>query len=289
MTTNSQYEVSLASIQNQRKSNQDSALAFTYRNEKLHFQSTLTNHNQQTCTLTKPPRYIAGAILCDGLHQNGDQSSQLTIDLFREIIENQTTSKNSAIERFNLRSYARIKHIEHGATTALVCLIDSEEKLHMGYIGDTRLYFIPKKTNDVHLLTRDHNYQRQIMQEEAGIQALEKPENIDFWDDPEEIEFIHLKGNLIPATSRLTKSIGYLMRHDLDEKIYEIPTPAIIDKGDTLALLTDGAYEGFRNKRATLGDLIRNITSSEATRLIINIAEDCTDDNATAIILKRTT
>ncbi len=294
MTHTPNYDIAISTITNARESNQDSGFAFRYDTKRLHVHSTNHNFNNQSHIFSNPPLYHAGAILCDGLHPNGDEASNNMIALFSELIEYHTTAPNTPIERFKVRYYARMQQIHKGATTATLITIDTNHKLDIGYIGDTRLY-LAKNANptNLHLLTRDDTYQRRIVEEKRGLNGLLNPHIYDHWDDPEQLEYIEMPNKStghrkIKATSRLTKSLGYLMRQDLQTTQYELPQPTHIEPNDTLILLTDGAYDAFRNKRAELNEIVRTKTPQEATTQILEIAEDWTDDNATAIIIKRT-
>ena len=282
------YEIGLSSTINGREENQDCGLAFIIKNNIIQFYSTEAEFHNTTYRLHGNQKYSSGSILCDGLHPNGKIASKKMIELCKEIIEYHTTSTNTPFERFNMRAYSRIKNIEHAATTVLIALCDTNHQLHCGYIGDTRLYLNKTTPMGIHLLTRDHNYQRQIVEEEAGISTLQDPLGVDFWDDPNQTEYIQFpKSGLIPATCRLTKSMGYLIRNELDVTIFEIENPIIIEPNESIMLLTDGAYDAFRNKRKNLQSIISDETPQKCADIITRLAPEVTDDNASAIIIKR--
>ncbi len=279
----SKYQVGLATAKNNREENQDSGAVAYFENNKYHI--LRTNHTPTTITLAYPPKIIVGAILCDGLHREGAKSSNAQVDLFIDLLEYQTDKTHSPISRFNERYYSRAKQYEFGATTALLETINEQNQLELGSIGDTRAYLLTEK---IHLLTRDHNYQRLLIEKEFR-RDITNPKIIDFFDNHEQTEYISMKDFLIPATSRLTKSISPLERHSLDSTLYETTEhPTIIKMQYALCLLTDGAYEIFRDNRKQLEEvLITSKHSQQAAETIINLSTKASEDNATAIVIKR--
>ena len=282
------YQVGIATTKNRRDTNQDAGVVFYFERNRYIIEDT--KNNRRSIPLSKEPSLLAGAIICDGLHNKGDMVSDALVNLFIELLPYADIDNPQPIDRFNLRSYSRIKRIEHGASTTLIHTIDRNHNLTQGYIGDSRGYIVKKNTGLVQLVSRDHNYQRTIVEHELK-RDITKPHIIDFYDDPKETEYIHapLQTGLVPATSRLTKSMSGFQEQTLDRTIYEhsSETTLLLEEEDSSITLTDGAYEAFRNNRGLLKKIITENNPTTAAKKIIQLAERTGDDNATAIVMKR--
>lgn len=210
-------------------------------------------------------------ILADGMggEKGGEIASRLAIETSREIFENnrfklqdEKTIKEiirEAIERSNTKIHKKSlkdKNLEGMGTTLLIVYI-SKDRLYIGHVGDSRLYYITAES--IEQLTEDHSLVNALVK--SGQLSLEEAKK-------------HPQKNMI------TRAVGAAAIVESDILSYDyIKKDKILLCSDGLSnMLEDKKIYNIMNSSENIDEICDNLIS-EALKLGGN-------DNITTVVVK---
>lgn len=211
-------------------------------------------------------------IVADGMggHKAGEVASKMAVDVIVDIftknkgniIKNEKEILNTiriAIVEANDKAYQRsINDVEcygMGTTVTMACF--TNDKLIIGHIGDSRVYYI--RDNDIKQLTEDHSLVAELVKN-GSISA-------------EEAQY-HPQKNII------TRAVGTSKNIDTDIVIAEVK------KGDIILLCTDGLTNMIDDLEIK-NLIVTNDNMQYACNSLVKRANELGGlDNITAIVVK---
>lgn len=162
-------------------------------------------------------------ILCDGLggHGMGNVASSLVTEVFASQMEQFGNIKNFLSESFSasqdiLMAEQRSSNARQKMKTTAVACVTDYKKLHIGHIGDSRLYIFYK--NKVLTRTLDHSIPQML--------AIAK-----------EIDESEIRNH--PERNYVLKVLGI----DWEDPMFELKKPISVRKCQALLLCSDGFWE----------------------------------------------
>jgi len=242
--------------------------------------------------------FSVGAIIADGMGdgKDADEASLHLLKVFQEFLYislRKNISVNEFMEEFYLYALDsfvfKFKGELRAATTGLGVVIDTNRNLYLGNMGDSRVYLVrpQNESSEVCLLSRDHSESR--LRRESMID-INNPAAFDRYDN----------GNSGPIYQFFSNSVPHRLfdKTTIETTVYELESNQI-QEGDTLVLVTDGAFKPFRGviqnpgkqedtqRRYKLAEIIRDAPSlSCAADEILHYALGIGSlDNATVVLL----
>ena len=164
-----------------------------------------------------------GFILCDGLggHGMGDIASSLVVEVFESQYHKISLIENYLQESFEaaqdvLLAEQKVRRAVRKMKTTAVAVITDKKKVHIGYIGDSRVYVFYK--NKLKVRTLDHSI----------------PQMLAISGDIKESE---IRGHKDRST--LLRVLGI----EWEEPMYELLQPMSIGKCQAILCCSDGFWE----------------------------------------------
>ena len=216
-------------------------------------------------------------VVADGMggHAGGEFASQIAVSTIEDFIINSTENtdpkgsgeKNSSPMTERLRQAIKIAGDQifskasnqpelRGMGTTTVAMILQEDKVHIAYVGDSRVYLV--RENNVEQLTEDHSLVNE--QVKAGLISEEDAKN-------------HQLKNII------TRSVGYQEEVEIDTVIRDVKA------GDRFLLCSDGLSNFLEST-----EIAKSLSTQElqdAAQDLVDIAiERGGDDNITLIVIE---
>lgn len=204
-------------------------------------------------------------ILADGMggHRGGEVASAMVINVILARLSDVSVHTNISEEisaaflyaSEQIKSRADFKPELKGMGTTAICAFLYENEVHIGHVGDSRLYLSTGKDHTLFQLTRDHSLVVEAELEEGSREA-KKYKNV------------------------LTRSVGYTENLVVDYLAYA-PSP-----GDIILLCSDG-LTGMVSNEGIEEILKKSATCKEIADTLVSYAYDQgADDNVSVIVLK---
>ncbi|MFV0502639.1 MAG: Stp1/IreP family PP2C-type Ser/Thr phosphatase [Lachnospirales bacterium] len=204
-------------------------------------------------------------IVADGVggHNAGEVASKNAIQHFVEYAKDTTNTEIDKIIEMGIKTannkifrLSKEKKTYKGmGTTFTVCVID-ENKLHIGHIGDSRLYLI---NDNIKQITEDHTLVNEMYK--SGHLTVEETK-------------LHPKRNVI------TRALGTEIFLDVD--IYTIN----IEKNDKILLCSDGLNTMLDDEKIHNIVTKRTFLSSKVNELIDKALASGGNDNVSVILIE---
>ncbi len=194
--------------------------------------------------------------VCDGMggQAAGDVASRLACDIITDILENNTfSSPEEAITRAITAANQGILHRTQqnpelegmGATCVMVIIKDG--RVHYGWVGDSRIYYITK--SGITQVSRDQSYVQQLVN--SGQITREEAEH-----HPQKNEILNALGLAAMTPPELS------------------PTPIVPEQGSTIMLCSDG-LSGMVNDNAMEAIVNNpNLTLQQKADSLVNRANE---------------
>ncbi len=144
-------------------------------------------NEDRAAVIVSESKDIAIAVVADGMggHQGGDVASTMAVELLEERVRRlvtlpKTTTEwliwlQKVIDQLNETIYLKAsRETEYkGMGTTLDIAIITRDTIHIGHVGDSRVYLLDDET--IHLVTKDHSFVNALV--DSG--AITKEEAID--------------------------------------------------------------------------------------------------------------
>lgn len=166
-------------------------------------------------------------LIADGIggHQFGELASKMAVDAFVSYLrDNQDETLDAAVRGAFQRANAAVHEFQEANTegrlmgTTLTAALIHENKLYVGHVGDSRIYF-SRVPEEIEQITQDHTYLAELAKH-----------------DPESFQNLMLNG-FMDKKNYLVRAIG--PEANLEPQFLQIT----LQKGDRMILLTDGIYK----------------------------------------------
>jgi len=216
-------------------------------------------------------------VLADGMggHAGGEYASQIAVSTIEDYMLNgeDLTDPKGGSEPHTHPINEKLKrsiqmagdHIYHQATehpelrgmgTTTVAMVFNDQKAHIAYVGDSRVYLARNK--NIELLTEDHSLVNE--QVKAGLISEEDAKN-------------HQLRNII------TRSVGFQEEVEIDTMTQETKI------GDRFLLCSDGLSNFIEDKE--MGEILATRELQDAAQDLVDLAIDRGgDDNITLIAIE---
>jgi len=214
---------------------------------------------------------IQVCFVADGVggHAHGEYASAKVVEVFEtelKVINWEKEEITEVLKRTLLIAAAQIynKSITdseyQGTGSTISGFLVNENQFYTFNIGDSRVYFFSDKENQLKLLTKDHSYVNDLI--DNGLLS-------------EEEALRHSKRNIINS------SLGMRLT---DIKI-DIRGPYVIENSDILIAVTDGLTSGLTND--SIEKLISEHKNKKLAQLLVEQAfETGSSDNITALVYR---
>ncbi len=202
-------------------------------------------------------------IVADGMggHRAGEIASNKTVDIIEEYFENHPNEKVkdqiiNAINKANKVVYEEAlsdKELEGMGTTCSLVFLEGD-KVHLGHVGDSRIYFI---TEDyIKQITKDHTLVKNLL--ESGEITEEEAEN-------------H------PKRHYITRAVGTEETIEVDYNIFDMNMNYIL-------ICSDGLTEELENEK--IFEIIKENDISDVSDKLVDKANEFGGvDNISVIVI----
>lgn len=220
--------------------------------------------SNQDAILMDPTRQLY--LLADGMggHRGGEVASAMAVNHIYQKLSGLTMMTGRMADEMSsaflttsdlIKTEAGQHSKLKGMGTTTICALLVQTTLHIGHVGDSRLYLLSAKTRSLFQLTRDHS-----LGVEAGIE-----------DSPKRTR---------PYKNVLTRCMGYSDYLAIDYLAYD-PIP-----GDKVLICSDGLHGPVPFDKIE-EILIHTQSCQESANQLISAAyKQGADDNVTVIVLK---
>lgn len=209
-------------------------------------------------------------IIADGMggHNAGEIASMTSTDYISNVImetpEVLTGSLDIAgsiknlIEKANHVVYEKSLELaeNHGMGTTLTMAVITGDTMHIGHVGDSRLYLVRK--NEMQCLTTDHSYIEELIKN--GTLTREEAR-------------VHPKRNII------TRALGCFEALEVDTYTCKL------EKNDCIIMCTDG-LTNLINEQELKDTVTGNTPAAACEKLVAGAIQNGGDDNITVIVIK---
>lgn len=173
---------------------------------------------------------IPGELL--GIVQNvlRQQVDGFGIDIDQDALQDSASDdgiEQAIVEAVNNASQEIVRYANEtgseGTYTTIVVDVKINDKLHYGWVGDSRMYVINQAHNNIALLTKDH----------TKVQRLKDKEKID-----------DIEAHIHPEGNRINRAVGGGSGHDIIDHSVRVDTETVkLYSDDTVLLTSDGLID----------------------------------------------